>query len=196
MGSFIEARIDVRELQRVAAGDPAASRALYEQLAGPCFTLVRRLVRDRAAAEDVFQEAMLAILRGIGGFRGDAPLGAWARQVVVRCCLMHLRSPWQRTRHLLFGEDAAAGIAAGEAAPAELLDLMQALSRLSPVARAVVWLHDVEGLTHAEIASAFGRSPGFSKSRLSRAHAQLRSHLCGKEDPGCKALDNLSAPPA
>jgi len=43
--------------------------------------------------------------------------------------------------------------------------------------RAVVWLHDVEGFTHAEIGIALGRSPSFSKSQLSRAHARLRDLL-------------------
>jgi RNA polymerase sigma-70 factor (ECF subfamily) len=40
-----------------------------------------------------------------------------------------------------------------------------------------VWLHDVEGYTHAEIGIALGRTPSFSKSQLSRAHARLRDLL-------------------
>ena len=48
------------------------------------------------------------------------------------------------------------------------------LAILSPTARAVVWLYDVEGYSHEEIAQAFGRSVSFSKSQLARAHARLR----------------------
>ena len=58
------------------------------------------------------------------------------------------------------------------------------------MARTVVWLYDVEGLDHAEIAELFGRSVSFSKSQLSRAHALLRAQLA--EEPAPAPL----APPA
>jgi len=54
------------------------------------------------------------------------------------------------------------------------MDLERALATLSPTARAVVWLYDVEGYSHEEIARHFGRSVSFSKSQLARAHARLR----------------------
>jgi DNA-directed RNA polymerase specialized sigma24 family protein len=51
------------------------------------------------------------------------------------------------------------------------------LERLSETARAVVWLHDVEGYTHEEIAVMMGKTPSFSKSQLARAHLRLRRWL-------------------
>ena len=59
----------------------------------------------------------------------------------------------------------------------EAVDLARALDELAATQRTVVWLHDVEGLTHEEIAAAFGRSVSFSKSQLARAHALLRARL-------------------
>jgi RNA polymerase sigma-70 factor (ECF subfamily) len=53
----------------------------------------------------------------------------------------------------------------------------RALMTLPAISRVVVWLHDVEGYTHAEIGLALGRTPSFSKSQLSRAHARLRALL-------------------
>ena len=44
------------------------------------------------------------------------------------------------------------------------MDLEAALERLSETSRAVVWLHDVEGYTHEEIAGMMGKTPSFSKS--------------------------------
>jgi DNA-directed RNA polymerase specialized sigma24 family protein len=41
----------------------------------------------------------------------------------------------------------------------------------------VVWMFDVEGMSHEEIAAVFGRTVSFSKSQLSRAHALLRERL-------------------
>ena len=57
------------------------------------------------------------------------------------------------------------------------MDLEGALGRLKKEDRAVVWLHDVEGYSHKEIAKFFGKTESFSKTRLSRARAQLRDLL-------------------
>jgi RNA polymerase sigma-70 factor (ECF subfamily) len=57
------------------------------------------------------------------------------------------------------------------------MDLESALARLGHDDRAVVWLHDVEGYNHKEIAELFGKTESFSKTRLSRARARLREWL-------------------
>jgi DNA-directed RNA polymerase specialized sigma24 family protein len=59
--------------------------------------------------------------------------------------------------------------------------LERALMTLPALSRAVVWLHDVEGYTHADIGFALGRTPSFSKSQLSRAHRKLREMLGGQD---------------
>jgi DNA-directed RNA polymerase specialized sigma24 family protein len=51
------------------------------------------------------------------------------------------------------------------------------LNALPDLARSIVWLHDVEGYTHAEIARLHDRTASFSKSQLARAHAMLRDAL-------------------
>ena len=61
--------------------------------------------------------------------------------------------------------------------PDDALDLDSALANLPSVARAVVWLHDVEGFTHKEIAALMGKTESFSKSQLSRAYQRLRPML-------------------
>jgi len=57
------------------------------------------------------------------------------------------------------------------------MDLEAALERLGETSRAVVWLHDVEGYTHDEIAGMMGKTASFSKSQLARAHVRLRGWL-------------------
>ena len=68
------------------------------------------------------------------------------------------------------------GAAPGADVPLRM-DLEAALSRLSERSRAVVWLHDVEGYTHEEIAELMGMTTSFSKSQLARAHQRLRRWL-------------------
>ena len=76
------------------------------------------------------------------------------------------------------GEIALARAAASYGIPFTLAaGSMTALERLPETSRAVVWLHDVEGYTHEEIAGMMNKTPSFSKSQLSRAHARLRLWL-------------------
>jgi RNA polymerase sigma-70 factor (ECF subfamily) len=56
------------------------------------------------------------------------------------------------------------------------------MASLPPLTRTVVWLHDVEGYTHAEIARLTGRTVSFSKSQLARAHQRLRELLDPKSE--------------
>ncbi|MET0282114.1 MAG: RNA polymerase sigma factor [Steroidobacteraceae bacterium] len=197
MSRFLAIEVDGDCLRRAAAGERAAQQEVYERTAGPAFALIRRIVRSRPAAEDVFQDCMLRLLGALPGFRGEAPFGAWARQVVLRACLMHLRSPWQRGRRALLGfsldEDAADPLepAARETPLGAQIDLERALARLPQTARAIVWMHDVEGLRHEEIAAAFGRSVSFSKSQLSRAHAQLRMQLQAYTRTACATTPGM-----
>lgn len=168
-------------------GDDGAQAAIYRLLAPAVLALIRRLVGNRVVAEDLFQDTMMAFFQRLGDFRGEAPLGAWLRQIAVTRCLMYLRSPWHRARlHWEFGDD---DVSVGStilpitpATSADAVDVERALASLTPVGRAVVWLFEVEGYSHEEIARLFGRSVSFSKSQLARALARLRQGLTPQED--------------
>jgi len=185
--------IDDALLEDACAGREAAQRALYAALAPATATLIRRLVGHRALSEDIFQDTMMTFYERLPQFRREAPLGAWLRRIAVSRCLMHLRSPWQRTRLCL--EPVDSGVAAEVAQlitpgyGGELIDLERALASLAPTARAVVWMYEVEGYSHEEIAREFGRSVSFSKSQLSRAHRRLRAWVSPEEHrPTCSLI--------
>ncbi len=167
-------------LASARCGSERAQAAIYAAVAPATFGLVRRLAGSRALAEDLFQETMMALFLSLESFRGEAPLGAWVRQIAVSKCLMYLRSPWHRARlRFSSGSDSEAQwvetlLPATPGPRAESVDLERALASLAPTARAVVWLFEVEGYSHEEIAQSFGRSVSFSKSQLARAHTKLR----------------------
>ena len=162
-------------IARAREGDRRAQAAIYSALAPAAFGLIRRLVGARALAEDLFQDTMMTLYEKLDDYRGEAPLGAWARQIAVSRCLMHLRSPWHRARMALeqLGEAAPARVSLPQAP--ESFDVERALASLPPTARAVVWLYEVEGYSHEEIGRIFGRSVSFSKSQLARSHRRLRA---------------------
>ena len=165
---------------RACAGEQDARQEIYAAVAPATFSLIRRIVGQTSAAEDVFQDTMMILFERLPEFRREAPLGAWLRQIAVSRCLMHLRSPWRRVRLCLEGGDGEGALASTlvtAALPPELIDVERALAALPATARAVLWMYEVEGYSHAEIAEAFGRSVSFSKSQLARAHVKLRAWL-------------------
>jgi len=165
-------------VDRARGGDRAAHAEIYAALGGPVFTLARRMLASKPLAEDVLQETFVEVICNIERFRGDADIGTWIKRIAINKCLMHVRSSWVSRRSPEIDEPVAehrSGLVDDQMA------LERALDRVPDVARAVVWLHDVEGYTHAEIGRLMGRTTSFSKSQLARAHERLRELLEGPQ---------------
>ncbi len=178
MQRLAEIEIPADELAAARAGDVQARGALFARVAPATLAIIRRLVRHGAMAEDLLQDTLIAMYEHLDDFRGEAPFGIWVRSIAVSRCLMAFRSPWNRARVALesWTEDTRAATES-DGRTSDLIDLDRALARLSPVTRTVVWLYDVEGWSHDEIARAFERTVSFSKSQLARGNARLRTEL-------------------
>ena len=157
---------------RAQAGDEAALEALYRAFEAPVYNLVRRMRRRPEDAEDVLQETFLELVRNIKQYRGEGHLWGWVRRIASTKALMRIRRDSIRATEELDEEPGKPAMHVGAN-----IDLERAFERLSQTSRAVVWLHDVEGYTHEEIAEQMGRTVSFSKSQLARAHARLRRLL-------------------
>jgi RNA polymerase sigma factor (sigma-70 family) len=175
---LVEISVPEAVLALARAGDPGAQQRIYVAVAPATLTLIHRFVGRGAISQDLFQDTMITMYERLAQFRGAAPFGAWLRQIAISKCLMYLRSPWRRARLCFAALDEDTGAALPLASPAispDLIDVERALAQLAPTARAVVWMYEVEGFSHEEIARAFGRSVSFSKSQLARAHVRLRA---------------------
>lgn len=168
--------IDPALVSGARAGSESAQAALYSALARGIFTLVRRILGSDALAEDVLHDTFVEVFTKLGELREDAAIVGWVRRIAVNRALSHLRSSWVSKRVEWSPEDFQAMPSTTEL-HSDTARLEAALDALPHTARAVVWLYDVEGYTHQEIAEMMGRSVSFSKSRLSRAHASLREIL-------------------
>jgi len=163
---------------RAKAGDLEALEALYRAFETPVYNLARRICRSPEDAEDVLQETFLEVVKSIRTYRGEGHLWGWVRRIAASKALMRLRREKLRATDEL--DDASTG-----RPPASIgarIDLERAFERLSETSRAVVWLHDVEGFTHEEIAEQMGKTVSFSKSQLARAHARLRRLLVAERE--------------
>ena len=172
---------------RAKSGDLEALGALYRAFETPVYNLALRVLRRPEDAEDVLQETFLEVVRSIKQYRGEGHLWGWIRQIATSKALMRIRHDRVRETEEFHeesgaGEAAGVGVMAGSggmspgAVPAQI-DLERAFEQLSETSRAVVWLHDVEGYTHEEIAERMGKTVSFSKSQLARAHVRLRRML-------------------
>jgi len=182
MSKFADIEIDKGIIRRAALGDMRAHEIIYRAFSAPVYSICLRFTKSPAHAEDLVQETFIEIMRSIAKFRGEAALGSWIRRIAVTKSLMFLRSAWTKRGQSLSddwddmtaGEPVSHGISSH---PDDAMDLDTALANLPEVSRAVVWLHDVEGFTHKEIAGLMGKTESFSKSQLSRAYQRLRPML-------------------
>ncbi len=182
MSKFADIQIDQAIIKRAANGDSRAHGILYRAFSTPVYSICLRFTRVPAHAEDLVQETFIEVMRSIGQFRGEAAIGSWIRRIAVTKSLMFLRSAWTSRGQPLADDwdDKTPGDAVSHGVsrhPDDALDLDAALQNLPSVSRAVVWLHDVEGFTHKEIAALMGKTESFSKSQLSRAYQRLRPML-------------------
>src|SRR5215216_5006818 len=177
---------DITVIRRAVAGDERAMRALWSQHAPHIDAVVRRLVGDADLAADIAQEVWIQIFRALPSYRGDSAFGTWAHRIAVNRTLNALR----KTRRLAKIEADIEEDSASVDHDGERMLLAQtiedATNKLSPGARAVFVLHDVEGYTHEEIAVELGITAGGSKSQLFKARAKLRkllAHLIEVDEP-------------
>jgi len=188
VAGFADCTPDPAILDRARRGDMKAHEVLYRGYARPVFTLASRILDDPAQAEEVLQDTCMEIIRNVAGFREDPAFGGWVKRIATNKALAYLRSAWHRKGRRLADDEAGdpgmTGTAQNDIATgiADQDCLARALAMLTPTARAVVWLYDVEGFSHEEIAALMGKSVSFSKSRLARAHQRLRAMLAEDEE--------------
>jgi len=165
--------LDAMTLARAQRGDMQAFEAVYACYGQACYGLALRLTTNPAQAEDLVQEVFLKVMETIRGYRGEAPFGAWLKRMTVNAAIDQLRA---RKRFAEQDPESVFDDAADNAlSPAQAVDAWALLQRLPARARAIVVLHELEGYTHAEIASLFGQSESYSKSIVSRALQRLHT---------------------
>jgi RNA polymerase sigma-70 factor (ECF subfamily) len=173
----------------VATGEgQAALDASLERYRARIHRHVRSLVRDPGDAEDLTQETLLRAHAQLASLREPAALGVWLYRIATRLCHDHLRRverplpadegaagepdrPEERVPDDGPGLDQLADHAAMSACGERLLDT------LPDAYRAVLLLHDLQGLTSVEIARLTRTTPGSVKIRLHRARQRFREAL-------------------
>lgn len=178
---------DAELIAAVLGGDSASFEPLVRKYQPRVFVTARRYARRESEIEDIVQEVFLKAFQKLGSYRGDAPFEHWLMRLAVRTCYDFLRGH-QRNKETAFSELTEPEndwldrfVAQPENAPEDAEAARQlvdkVLSKLSPSARMVITLLEIEERSVKEIAELTGWSAPLVKVRAFRARAEMKRVL-------------------
>jgi RNA polymerase sigma-70 factor (ECF subfamily) len=169
-------------MARFCAGDDRAFEALHRKYAHQLHAFVRRMVGDRALADDLLQTTFLTVVRARGRYLRGTSVRAWMFAIAANAARDSLRrARVRRLQATQATQESNDRLASAE--PPMLPDppaaraVEEALDALSPDQREAVLLHKVHGLSFSEIAETLGISVGAAKVRAHRGYEHLRVRL-------------------
>lgn len=169
-------------MERVARGDRAALLALYDRVGPTMLAVAARVTGERAVAEEVVQEVLLAVWREAATFeraRGSAT--AWLLTLSRNRAIDVVRARRRRGAHEeRLAAERPEATPTPEAACVDTersLAVQHALSRLKPEQRVALELSYYSGLSHSEIAAQLEIPLGTIKTRIASAARALRDEL-------------------
>ena len=171
----------------VLRGDAASFEPIIQKYSPRIFATARRYARRESEVEDIVQEVWLKAFQKLSSFRGEAPFEHWLMRLAVRTCFDFLRGH-QRNREMTFSDltqsetDWLASFArapetTSEHAEAARQLVQRLLDQLSPAARLIITLLEIEERSVKEISHLTGWSVPLVKVRAFRARAEMRKLL-------------------
>jgi RNA polymerase sigma-70 factor (ECF subfamily) len=179
---------------RLKERDEQAFNEIVRQYGDKVFSLVYRMIGNRAEAEDIAQEVFVTVFKTIDGFRGEAKFSTWLLRIAANQCKNRIKYLARRATDPEGLDDGGDVVAAAtpHIAPlsgqidgpdvileaAELDGLMQkAIAELDEDQRLLVVLRDVEEMSYEEIGEVTSLPEGTIKSRLHRARMAIKDWL-------------------
>jgi RNA polymerase sigma-70 factor (ECF subfamily) len=174
-------------------GHEAAFRELVRRYERPVFSLLYRMVRDRALAEDLAQDTFIKVLNGLKSYRPEFKFSSWIFKVANNVAIDQLRRRGVETVSMDGAPDAKTpdaraasslqlrGIGESPLQEVEARELgsaiERAIGRLRPEYRSCIVLRHVEGHSYEEIAQMLDLPLGTVKTYIHRARNELRGYL-------------------
>lgn len=173
-------RDDAELLERVARGDRAAFRVLYERYYRRLFRFINRMTRQADLTEEALNDAMLVVWQSAGSFAARSRVSTWLLGIAYRRALKIMEK--DRIRSQRFAPEAISNepeVPGREPTNQEILHewLDAGLERLSPDHRAVIELTYYHGYSYQEIAEIMGCPTNTVKTRMYHARANLKKWL-------------------
>jgi RNA polymerase sigma-70 factor (ECF subfamily) len=187
-----EAQIDAELVRRFNTGDEAAFVEIIERYRARMFAVAFAMLRNRADAEEIAQDAFLRAHRGLANFRGDSSLATWLHRIALNLSRNRYWHSVRRGRHTTDSLDVAIGedntatfsdlLTSSETGPVrtvmadEFAALVDAcMEQLGQRQREILTMRNLLHRSYVEIAEELGINVGTVKSRIARARATLRA---------------------
>ena len=165
-------------------GDAGAFEELYRRHKGGLYRFVLRSVRDRAVAEELYQEVWMRAIEARGRYQVQAKFTTWLYTIAHNRLVDHWRKRGLQLVSLDQEDEAVDAPATPSFQPEKILEgkqslarFMQALEALPPAQREAFLLHEEAGMSVAEIARATGADEEAAKSRLRYALSKLKEAM-------------------
>jgi RNA polymerase sigma-70 factor, ECF subfamily len=164
-------------VSKARAGDVDAYEVLVRRHRDRIYRIALRMLGDRHDAEDVAQDVVIQVWAALAGFTGASSFTTWLYRIVVNRCLNQIRRRrW--TRAVLEGDPPpVVGAEDVVIARQRARATMEAVAALPPDQRAVIVLHQLEGLSYREVAAVVNISEDAVRGRLHRARLSLVESL-------------------
>lgn len=161
---------------------PVPPEQVAADLSEPLRRYLQRYCGSPTLADDLLQETLIRVVRGLPSFEGRATLKTWAFSIATRVASDHFRKPANRVQIVEFDEcaevpDAASGFDQQLITGEMNACIRQVIDSLPEDHRAALVLHDLEGLTAGQVAEVCGCSVPTAKIRIHRARLRLKEAL-------------------
>ena len=180
-------KTDAELIQAVLKGDSASFEPLIQKYQPRIFATARRYARRESEVEDIVQEVFIKAFQKLSSFRGEAPFEHWLMRLAVRTCYDFLRAH-QRNRETAFTELSEPENdwlerfkvdpdGASEHADAAKQLIEKIMDQLSPPAKLIITLLEIEDRSVKEISKITGWSVPLVKVRAFRARSEMKKIL-------------------
>jgi len=181
--SYFNQTIDDVTFKAACNNKTAAQRKVYEMFSMPVYNLVFRITHNKSDALDISQDIFVKIFTKFSQNKSQEYLGFWIRKISINTTLTYIRKNARLITNVDFKEKII-----DTDFNETMSSLDYALSKLPVVSRSILWMYEVEGMTHQEIADFYGKTVSFSKTHLSRAK-QIAQQYLTKKGGGYEAVN-------
>jgi RNA polymerase sigma-70 factor (ECF subfamily) len=164
-------------IQKAAAGSKSAFEMLMKGYVQVIYSYALTRVGSAQDAQDILQETMLAVWRGIGSFKGGSSLKTWVMGIARRKISDHFRSVYKTDQLPLSHVEDSLSADGGIDSLSDAIDIQNAVKKLSESERELVFLVFTARMTYAEISKTMEIPLGTVKSRMSAIKGKLRAQL-------------------
>lgn len=170
---------DQQLIEKILTGNQAITKVLYDRYEAHWFRLCLRYGRNRAEAQDIFQEGVVNVFNNLNKYQFEkGRFSTWSNKVIINAALRYLKKHnWQQSFVDLEKVTETADWSENILGEITAKELIQVIQQLPSGYRVIFNMHEMEGYSHKEIAEALNISIGTSKSQLSKAKKALQQQL-------------------